>query len=298
MGVEAVRVDAPFSTAGLVRVDSVATPPGAVAGAAGARASYRGYALDPALLASRRALNEVLRAGGSVVFSEAPIAVSLPTGELAWPAGTPVVTGLRDLDARAARWAEQWGVNAWGLAQLPGGRTLDHLRVALYKPWTASVDEGWTRWLFERWDVPFENLHDAEIRAGNLASLRRASSSPTSATTSSSTASTRRRARRSSPAGSASRAWRPPRLRGGRRHPPAPRLLQRARHAGPRRARHGLQALQDAGDPQRWYAPGSLLRVEWDPRQSRRPGNAGQRRRLLRATPPSSRCPPATPTCG
>jgi hypothetical protein len=28
-------------------------------------------------------------------------------------------------------------------------------RIALYKPWTASMDEGWTRWVLEQFGVPF-----------------------------------------------------------------------------------------------------------------------------------------------
>jgi hypothetical protein len=41
-------------------------------------------------------------------------------------------------------------------------------RVALYKPWTASMDEGWTRWLFDTQGVPFANVTDSLIKAGNL----------------------------------------------------------------------------------------------------------------------------------
>jgi Zinc carboxypeptidase len=41
-------------------------------------------------------------------------------------------------------------------------------RVALYKPWTASMDEGWTRWLFDTQGVPYSNASDSLIKAGNL----------------------------------------------------------------------------------------------------------------------------------
>jgi hypothetical protein len=47
-----------------------------------------------------------------------------------------------------------------------GGRPL--ARVGLYRSWTASMDEGWTRWIFETWSVPFESVTDSAIRAGNL----------------------------------------------------------------------------------------------------------------------------------
>ncbi len=42
-------------------------------------------------------------------------------------------------------------------------------KVAFYKSWTASMDEGWTRWLFEQFEIPFINIHDAEVKAGDLA---------------------------------------------------------------------------------------------------------------------------------
>ena len=32
----------------------------------------------------------------------------------------------------------------------------------------SSADEGWTRWLFEQYEFPFTNIHDAEVRAGEL----------------------------------------------------------------------------------------------------------------------------------
>ncbi|HEV2704932.1 MAG TPA: M14 metallopeptidase family protein [Pyrinomonadaceae bacterium] len=48
----------------------------------------------------------------------------------------------------------------------PVGRTR---RLALYKSWTGSMDEGWTRYVFDTFNVPYKSLRDAEVRAGNLA---------------------------------------------------------------------------------------------------------------------------------
>ncbi|MEP7346183.1 MAG: M14 family metallopeptidase, partial [Gemmatimonadaceae bacterium] len=41
-------------------------------------------------------------------------------------------------------------------------------RIALYRPWTANMDEGWTRWVFDQYAVPFRNVTDSTIRAGRL----------------------------------------------------------------------------------------------------------------------------------
>ncbi len=42
------------------------------------------------------------------------------------------------------------------------------IRLGLYKSWTASMDEGWTRYVFDTFNVPYQSLHDVAVRAGNL----------------------------------------------------------------------------------------------------------------------------------
>ncbi|UCF42006.1 MAG: hypothetical protein JSW43_06735 [Gemmatimonadota bacterium] len=44
----------------------------------------------------------------------------------------------------------------------------EHARVALYKSYAASMDEGWTRWIFDTWGVPYTSLVDSVVQAGNL----------------------------------------------------------------------------------------------------------------------------------
>ncbi len=39
-------------------------------------------------------------------------------------------------------------------------------RVATYKPWQASMDEGWTRWLLDTYGVPVKGLSPQEVRKG------------------------------------------------------------------------------------------------------------------------------------
>ena len=41
-------------------------------------------------------------------------------------------------------------------------------RIGLYRPWTASIDEGWTRWILEQYQFPFTSLYNGDIRAGHL----------------------------------------------------------------------------------------------------------------------------------
>jgi hypothetical protein len=42
------------------------------------------------------------------------------------------------------------------------------LRVGLYRSWTASMDEGWTRFMLDTFNAPYTLIRDANIRAGGL----------------------------------------------------------------------------------------------------------------------------------
>jgi Zinc carboxypeptidase len=41
-------------------------------------------------------------------------------------------------------------------------------RIGIYKSFAASMDEGWTRWVFDSHKIPFTSVHDRDLRAGNL----------------------------------------------------------------------------------------------------------------------------------
>lgn len=42
------------------------------------------------------------------------------------------------------------------------------VRLAVYKSYVPTADEGWTRWLFDTFNVPYQTLVDANVRGGNL----------------------------------------------------------------------------------------------------------------------------------
>jgi len=43
------------------------------------------------------------------------------------------------------------------------------VRTAVYRSYAAPPDEGWTRWVFDTWKVPYQSVVDSQIRAGALA---------------------------------------------------------------------------------------------------------------------------------
>jgi len=47
-------------------------------------------------------------------------------------------------------------------------RSISPPRVGLYQPWTASIDEGWTRLVLDNFEFDYTSAHNAEIRAGRL----------------------------------------------------------------------------------------------------------------------------------
>jgi hypothetical protein len=41
-------------------------------------------------------------------------------------------------------------------------------RLAVYQSWVDNMDEGWTRYVFDTFNVPYESLRDVEVKRGNL----------------------------------------------------------------------------------------------------------------------------------
>lgn len=50
----------------------------------------------------------------------------------------------------------------------PGLSGAEAPRIALYKSWREPMPEGWTRWVLDRHGIPYDTLHDSDIRDGAL----------------------------------------------------------------------------------------------------------------------------------
>ncbi len=49
--------------------------------------------------------------------------------------------------------------------ELPGSR------IGVYAPWSASMDEGWLRWVLDHYEVPYQRIRNEQIRAGELSEI-------------------------------------------------------------------------------------------------------------------------------
>ena len=157
MGVQAIEVKAAFE-ADLSEVDGVVrAPAGTVAGAGST------FLVSNTENAANLAIHRTLASGGRAILLTEPVQAA---GQ-EWPVGSVLLRGpevheiLSDL-------AQDNGLSAQSYSGDGRGYTMESLRVGLYQPWTASMDEGWTRWVLEQWEMPFATVHDAEIRAGDL----------------------------------------------------------------------------------------------------------------------------------
>jgi hypothetical protein len=66
--------------------------------------------------------------------------------------------------------ARQFGITVQLRAKAPAkiAYELKQPRVALYQPWVANSDEGWTAWLLDHYGIAYTALHNDDIRKGDL----------------------------------------------------------------------------------------------------------------------------------
>jgi hypothetical protein len=84
--------------------------------------------------------------------------------------GTIYIPAQADLEPKLQTAAKRFAVDFKPSADAVFGSALEMKapRIALYKSWTASLDEGWTRFVLDTNGVPFTSVVDADLRKGNL----------------------------------------------------------------------------------------------------------------------------------
>jgi hypothetical protein len=170
MGVEVVESDGPFTSAdgrkakqpsamsAISALPAADWPGGDVAPGAG------GYLVSHRADTAFTALNRLLAQGKRAYWLKRPVE-GLPgsaVGDIWIPPGEATPEALGQL-SREAHVAIQ------PLAAPPGGPAfkVKPVRVGLYKPWVANLDEGWTRFVLEQYGFPYESLDNTKMRDGS-----------------------------------------------------------------------------------------------------------------------------------
>jgi hypothetical protein len=165
MGVRHVAVSRPFE-ADVERLDRIAPPPTQRTGTPDA-AHYvipRGRNDVYRLIARlhRRGLNYRVYTGSKPLALDGDITV--PPGSL-W---IPLQEGNKK---EILSFSDGLSLHLIGLSEPPPGKEWQigrPVRLALYQPWTASMDEGWTRLVLDDFEWPYETIHNSQIQAGRL----------------------------------------------------------------------------------------------------------------------------------
>jgi hypothetical protein len=148
MGVEVVTVLKPVNAelrSGLRPVTAPGLPAGEVQG------SGSTFLLSRNTNESFRLLNEALSAGAQASFSKEAVTLAGLSAD------------------RAAELARKHSLPLQGV----GAKAADAVatrkpRLGLYRPWQASIDEGWTRWILEEYGFAPVTLRNGDVQAGHL----------------------------------------------------------------------------------------------------------------------------------
>jgi hypothetical protein len=160
MGVDVDAVSDPMTAdqrAKLTRIDAVQVPAATVEGAGAV------FAVSHRVNAAYELVNAALKQGATVSLAQEPVktAAGMETGAF-------VIGGLGHaaIEGLTAKYA----VAAVGIAAPAHTLPLKKARVGLYRPWSPSIDEGWTRWVLENYGFEPKSIYNADMRSAGLRS--------------------------------------------------------------------------------------------------------------------------------
>jgi hypothetical protein len=164
MGVKYDRIpdgfDGPFQ-----KIPGLLPPP---ASSVSGPAHPAGYLISHEIDNSFILINRLLQAGGEVYWLKREQTIagrSIGTGAL-W---IPALAAVRPVLDKAAK---ELGIPVHALTNAPAGDALrlKPVRIGLYDSYGGSIPSGWTRWLFEQYEMPFQVVYPSMLDSGDLKS--------------------------------------------------------------------------------------------------------------------------------
>jgi hypothetical protein len=164
MGVQFDRILDAFDGPFVVAPGLQSPPPGSIEGPA----NPAGYLVSHQLNNSFILVNRLLKANCDVYWlgnEQMADGKDLGTGAI-WIPSSP--TALRIL----SEGTKELGFDAYAMAAAPTAKAmkLKPIRIGLYDQYGGLMPSGWTRWLFEQYEFPFEVIYPQTLDAGNLKS--------------------------------------------------------------------------------------------------------------------------------
>jgi hypothetical protein len=164
MGVKFDRILDPFDGPFTKINGLLPAPPASVTGPT----SAAGYLISHQINNSFVLINRLLKSGADVYWLNQPESADgqdLGTGAIWVPASASVRPVLDQV-------AKQFGVPVHALATAPKGEALKlkPIRIGLYDQYGGNMPSGWTRWLFEQYEFPFQVVYPQTLDAGDLKS--------------------------------------------------------------------------------------------------------------------------------
>ncbi|MBI3403152.1 MAG: peptidase [Acidobacteria bacterium] len=144
--------------------DLAPVPPGKLAAAPRGGA----YIVDSRVNDAFVAVNRLLKAKQSVSRASAPFTVNGKT----YPAGSFLVPATAESTPILEKVAADKGLVIDGVQSVPTGEHAPYavrpVRIGLWDQYGGSMPSGWTRWLFEQFEFPFEVVFPQTLDAGHL----------------------------------------------------------------------------------------------------------------------------------
>ena len=161
MGVKVIQVDNKFEVTA-TKLESINQPGGQVHFVE----NIFGYAWSHRTNDDIVALNRLVNKNHKVYWA----AENFETGKESFSAGTMIVKNDTSLEKSLSSIVKNLLVDFRPIKKKPNinGYEIKPVRLGLYKSWTASMDEGWTRWVLEQYEFQFKSVFNEDLKKENI----------------------------------------------------------------------------------------------------------------------------------
>ena len=161
MGVQTVQVNDSFKVA-VTKLNQIKKPNGSIETGEKCYGYIWGHRSNDDVVA----LNRLLEKKYKVYWAKESFKMD---GKI-YPRGTKIIKQKKGLLVDLSNIVNDLHVNFKRIIAKPKIEAfqLKPVRLGLYKSWKASMDEGWTRWVLEQYEIPYKSIFNKNIREGNL----------------------------------------------------------------------------------------------------------------------------------